>query len=394
MYYASIGILALVIHIIINFEAMRMPKQGNRIRVKGRYRLFLISVMVFYVADFSWGVFYALRNLPLVYIGTVSFFVSMVVTVYLWTRFVVVYLERKSRFNMLLLWCGRLILIYQIVALIVNIFYPWFFYFTEDKEYVHGSNRYITLMIQMGIFFIAVVFSLLVARKSQDRKTKGHHLTIGISGFVMMVFITLQAYFSLMPFYSIGCLLTTCIIHSFIIRDEIEEQDIEMHAARRMAYRDDLTGVKNKLAYNEARTGMDKRIASGDLDEFGVVVFDLNGLKQVNDTFGHDAGDEYIKAACRIICDQFENSPIFRVGGDEFIALLEGDDYEKRDSLMKSFNQKMISNQKKGQVVVSSGLGVFRSGRDKNCHDVFVRADRKMYARKEQLKSLEEGCIA
>jgi len=82
-----------------------------------------------------------------------------------------------------------------------------------------------------------------------------------------------------------------------------------------MASKDVMTGVKNKRAYVQAETETDERIQSRSQPPFAIVVCDLNGLKQVNDTLGHSEGDEFIRRACTIICDVFNHSPVFRIGG-------------------------------------------------------------------------------
>ena len=98
--------------------------------------------------------------------------------------------------------------------------------------------------------------------------------------------------FPLQPFYTIGCLLGTCIIHTFVVSDmqddrriELEEmlrreaqQEKELGSAKKLAYTDSLTGVKNSHAYVEMIKKVDQRIAAGEIREFGVVVFDLNGV--------------------------------------------------------------------------------------------------------------------
>lgn len=83
-----------------------------------------------------------------------------------------------------------------------------------------------------------------------------------------------------------------------------------------LAYRDPLTGVKNKTAYQEAERQMEERMRTGQ-PEFAVVVMDINGLKTVNDTCGHDFGDILIIDACKLICRTFKRSPVYRIGGDE-----------------------------------------------------------------------------
>ena len=166
------------------------------------------------------------------------------------------------------------------------------------------------------------------------------------------------------------------------------EQKQELGSARRLAYTDPLTGVKSKRAYLEAIERIDKGVSDGSIDEFGVIVFDLNGLKTVNDTLGHEEGDRYIKEGSAIICGTFCHSPVFRIGGDEFVVILEGTDYLKRDILIAEFEELIEENQRSGKVVVSSGMDEFDLSCDTSFSSVFERADKKMYERKCYLKTL------
>ena len=166
------------------------------------------------------------------------------------------------------------------------------------------------------------------------------------------------------------------------------EQKQELGSARQLAYTDPLTGVKSKRAYLEAIERIDKGVSDGSIDEFGVIVFDLNGLKTVNDTLGHEEGDRYIKEGSAIICGTFCHSPVFRVGGDEFVVILEGTDYLKRDILIAEFEELIEENQRSGKVVVSSGMDEFDLSCDTSFSSVFERADKKMYERKCYLKTL------
>ena len=202
----------------------------------------------------------------------------------------------------------------------------------------------------------------------------------------MSLFILLQSLYPLMPFYSVGCLLATCMIHSFIYKDEMLESYLEAQKAKKMAFRDALTGVKSKLAYLDTLKDLEVRVHDGSLAEYGVVVFGVNGLKEINDTKGHDEGDEYIKSACRLICRNYDHSPVFRIGGDEFTAILEGNDYENRDSLLEAFERSVEENGRDGKVIIASGMAVYQPEEDTSYNDVFRRADKKMYERKMQLK--------
>ena len=80
---------------------------------------------------------------------------------------------------------------------------------------------------------------------------------------------------------------------------------------------------------------MDAAMAAGKAESFSVVVCDVNGLKHVNDTLGHKAGDEYICAACDMICEIYDHSPVYRLGGDEFTVVLSGHDYDIREELLQ-----------------------------------------------------------
>ena len=202
----------------------------------------------------------------------------------------------------------------------------------------------------------------------------------------MAIFIFLQAQFPMMPFYSIGLLLATSIIHTFVVVAERVESSRQLGMVRTVAYKDPLTNVRNVNAYTESKAIIEKDVKNGTITEFAVAVFDLNDLKLVNDTIGHEAGDKYIQDGCRLICRVFKHSPVFRIGGDEFVAFLTKDDYNSRENLILMFNNYIDRNLENGGVVVSAGLGQFDPDTDSGFDEVFSRADELMYIRKKELK--------
>lgn len=387
MYYASIGIIALIVLCIINIEALRKVEKTRRNDVRLKYRQYLISLIVFFLSDILWGFFYEQRWLILTYSDTCLFFGSMALSVLFWTRGVVEFSGKKHKAGKILVLSGWLIFLFELLVLLINLFVPIVFTFREDKEYVPLPARYIGLLLQMLLFLITSVYSAIVASRSEGM-SRSHYRTIGISSIIMSFFITVQMFFPLMPFYSMGCLFGTCLIHTFVYKDKDVEQNMAIRLAKQKAYRDGLTGVKNKLAYLEALADLETALESGELTEYGVVVFDVNGLKTINDTLGHEAGDEAIKSGCSIICHQFDHSPVFRIGGDEFVAILKGSDYANREALIAYFREKINENQKNGDVVVASGLAVYDASTDNSYNDVFKRADEFMYEQKRVLKSV------
>ncbi len=128
MYYASFGLLALVIHLIINFNILKTPKSKSSI-LQWRYKSFLNAVMVYYIADILWGFLSDLKILPLVYADTVIYFAVMLLSVLLWTRYVVSYLNKDNSFSTIMIISGWAIFIFEIIILIINFFYPIVFYF-------------------------------------------------------------------------------------------------------------------------------------------------------------------------------------------------------------------------------------------------------------------------
>ena len=121
-------------------------------------------------------------------------------------------------------------------------------------------------------------------------------------------------------------------------------------------------------------------------EDFVYVTADLNGLKNANDTLGHAAGDRYICDACRIICNTFKHSPVYRIGGDEFVAILSGSDYEEREALLRDFGTQNDERRKAGKIVIACGLADYNPDSDKDFSSVFERADAAMYEDKARLK--------
>lgn len=172
------------------------------------------------------------------------------------------------------------------------------------------------------------------------------------------------------------------LVRKRLAEEQMQEQRLERMRSRANA--DALTGVRNKHAYLEAEARMDRQIAGQSISPFAIVVLDVNDLKKVNDTVGHHAGDELLQSACRVICDIFKHSPVFRIGGDEFAVIAQGEDYahlEERLAEMRNHNAQSLQH---GGAVIACGMAYFRG---ETCvATVFDRADRNMYEDKNRLK--------
>lgn len=160
----------------------------------------------------------------------------------------------------------------------------------------------------------------------------------------------------------------------------------------RAANIDALTKVRNKRAYNLEVTKLNEST-----QPYGIAMIDLNGLKIINDTYGHEKGDISINTICQIICRVFKHSPVYRVGGDEFVVILESNDFEERDLLMQAFSD--ICRQCSGdsslepweRVTAAIGYAVYDPRTDDGVDSVLKRADAAMYENKKAMKERQES---
>ncbi|SOC01644.1 bifunctional diguanylate cyclase/phosphodiesterase [Pseudobutyrivibrio ruminis] len=157
--------------------------------------------------------------------------------------------------------------------------------------------------------------------------------------------------------------------------------------AEERATKDQLTGVKNKRAYADEEEHLNTQIQAGLEVKFAIIICDLNGLKQVNDNLGHQAGDDYIKEGCMILCDAFARSPVYRIGGDEFVAIAQGKDYEMIENRLGKIDRANKRNDKANSVTMAVGWAKF-SKEDRFVSDVFDRADSAMYENKKKMKEI------
>lgn len=384
---------------IENYDIMLIRSETQKSSVWKYYKRFLFAVLFYYLTDVTWGMLESFKLSLLLFIDTTVYFCAMALGVFFWTGFVISYLREKNHFQKFLLYFGRIFLAIVLLIVTINCFYPVLFSVDDQCVYHAYSIRYAILISQIILLVMTSIHTFICMTRSKSN-ARNRYRTIAMFGLIMAFFLFAQLWFPYLPLYCVAYLLGICLLRTFVVNDEKNEYKEklekaferekhhfdELRAARAVAYRDPLTGVKSKAAYIEAEEKKDKDISDRQISEFAVAVFDLNGLKETNDKYGHEKGDLLIKEACQIICRQFKHSPVFRIGGDEFVALLEGSDYENRVSLKKSFDLKMACPADDKQVIVAMGMSDYVDGDDLCMNDVFIRADKRMYDRKRELK--------
>ena len=176
---------------------------------------------------------------------------------------------------------------------------------------------------------------------------------------------------------------------------ELDASRMEVSKMSEIAMRDALTGVRNKRAYDNDMQVLEQSLNDGSdgASDFGLAVIDLNNLKQINDTYGHEKGDLAIKNLSSIVCSVFAHSPVYRIGGDEFTVILKGQDLNNVEKLMNRFNDSLLDPEQNyglapwEKVTAAIGYAVFDSDKDETPSGTFRRADREMYLQKQKTKT-------
>ena len=403
-YYTSIVLLAAAILLIENHDILFERDDGQNPSVRKQYKQFLCVVLTYYAVDALWGFFDSLHLAFWLYADTVIYFIALASGVFLWTRFVVAYLADDNAFSRFLSRAGQIFFAAVLATTVLNFFTPILFWIDEDATYHASDARYALLAIQILLFLLASLYTLRAMVQVQGPLRKRYR-TVCLFGLTMALLLSIQWSYPFLPLYTVGYMLGTSLLHTFVVvdaRDAYKQELLEslqreqaqhkaLNSAWQLAHKDSLTGVKNKMAYTEAEEQKDRQIAAQSAPQFAVAVFDVNNLKAINDQMGHKMGDQYIQRACRLICNHFKHSPVFRIGGDEFAVLMEGADFENRFALHNSFDEMMDeANREKDSVVVSMGMSEFVAEEDDSFHHVFARADHEMYLHKQKLKRQAE----
>ncbi len=158
--------------------------------------------------------------------------------------------------------------------------------------------------------------------------------------------------------------------------------------------KDPLTKVNNRRAYEDKEVYLQSEINSETGIAFAIAMFDVNNLKTINDSEGHEAGDDYLRRACRLICEVCKHSPVYRVGGDEFVAVLTNGDYERRVEIEKEIADRQSPYQSEpplpeDYVSIACGIAEYMPGQDTSVQDICKRADDLMYKNKAMIKGIE-----
>ena len=166
----------------------------------------------------------------------------------------------------------------------------------------------------------------------------------------------------------------------------------KMDKLENRAYRDTLTGLQNRTAFYEYIEVLNKKEDAGNAD-FSLLMIDINYLKRVNDTYGHEQGNLYLQGAAELIRKVFGDAYVYRIGGDEFVVILEGKAQDGAEERIRAFRDEIARLQADDslkpweKVSAAVGLAKYEKGRDASAEEVLRRADEAMYREKIAMKA-------
>lgn len=254
-----------------------------------------------------------------------------------------------------------------------------------------------TIGFTQGVLVCAVLYLLGSIIYKICRHQFEHTMVVNLAGMALLVasmMIDLACYYSGIHdtdrFGRIGFFLFTLLLGGQVAINTLHIIDRGRKAQiyRELAITDTLTGQLNRNAY-----GMELEKAEK-LENVMIVTFDLNNLKQCNDTLGHMCGDKYIIKSAEIIQKVFsEYGSCYRIGGDEFCVIIE----DAANCPIETLKEKLIEEQKEQNKVltditiqIACGYAAFDSGRDADLEATRCRADEMMYQDKRELKAKKE----
>ncbi len=233
MYYTVIGLIAIVMHLIMNHEFIKFDKNRNDVKIA--YKRYVLASLLYFITDALWGVFNSLKMSGMLYLDTFVYYIAMALTIASLCQYVTLYLHLQSGFGRFIRIFGKTFGVLEIILLVINHFVHIFFWIYPDGTYRAFIYRYIALYMQVFLCLLLAIQTGIVMIKAVDDMKK-RYFTIFFFCTALVVSIILQIMYPLLPIYAIGLLIGSAIIHTFVNEGEIEEQYKVLHSVADIHY--------------------------------------------------------------------------------------------------------------------------------------------------------------
>ena len=270
---------------------------------------------------------------------------------------------------------------------ILPIAYPFVVFFL-DIEYLQGRGTNYSygssVMAGYGLAMLLFVVTLFMVVKHEKmdpnvRKVLLPVILLALAGIIVQIFVP-ELLFT-------GAAVTLIVMGMyFAIENPVDKY-------KRKAYFDIDTGVRNKNSFEEDVYYLNRKYREGERKTgVGYVICDLNGLKMVNDKYGHAEGDELIRLAAQVLTNHLRHAyRVYRIGGDEFAALNLDESYEvmaEEVATVRKVCTKVTTASSKLPLSVAIGYAVTNG--EEYIEDICEEADKLMYENKLQMKAARQ----
>ena len=370
-YYTAISVIVWLALLIL----CTLVYENDRISTRKRKMFYLTYVLIFIASLAEWvGVYISgITGIPTVCLRIVK------CIDYILTPLAGAALVGQMRLRNVWTKILNVVILFNTLIQLVSFFTGWMT-IVDEKHYYHHGPLY---NIYIGEYVIVLLLVIILFLNYGKNFRKQNRLSIYLVMVFMLVGIIMQeglgkdvrtAYLAM----TIGA--TLMFIHSTEYSQQ--KKDDELLEQRIQIKTDALTGLLSRYAYNNA---LDKYTT--DMPE-SLVAFsiDINGLKRVNDTLGHEAGDELRCGAAACIKNVFDEvGSCYRTGGDEFIVLAS---VSKKEAVKCVQNIEKLTKNWTGSLVdslaLSVGYAVLEEHKDCNCSELIQVADKQMYMAKDE----------
>lgn len=241
-------------------------------------------------------------------------------------------------------------------------------------------------------YHIGLAIELIVLIYIESTKSKKSNSIRKILSSMPFVILVMSICFDIGLFYlegiksGWGCRLWIFFYITITVKNTIADaltkalEGAEAKHLKEIAYTDTLTGINNRNAFVS-------NLANTNIQKTTILSFDVNNLKYYNDNYGHDKGDELLISMANTLKKVFKNSA-YRMGGDEFIVLLDTIDNKKIEELIKQFESEVIDfNNSNDKIILQSAYGYSAYSEGKTYDDMIKEADKNMYICKKKQKT-------
>jgi diguanylate cyclase (GGDEF)-like protein len=275
-----------------------------------------------------------------------------------------------------------------------------------DAEWYDGklsNNRVISIIITMCALTVGIILSFIIMSQNRKRFTamlkEVDQLDLATHRINEQLMNTCIKKLDFLPDSESEAIKTLAHGESGdkLLRDDYDEVTTNLRSVYKKLdkyvsyvdanmYKDELTNTYNKAAYKNTIRALDERIKTEEIS-FSVAFFDLNGLESINAHYGFEAGDVLMFHSARILKNVFGKENVFRVAGDEFIAIMEEKNHIQMGLLFEQFEEELntFNNSKKSEHIlgIAKGSSSYTPDEHENYRHVFIEARKNMKKDKE-----------